>query len=993
MLNDNASDPSGVCALSSSLTGPENVYSGAEGNQNPGTIWVGGEIGAEFEYGLDPCWAGDTDYGSWTIPGGIADGTYNANVYAANAGNYEAQGFSGNGSPTIASYSNSISVDDTQPSLSVSPTGVGNTGTVSITVGPSGLGSVSCTQGGASVTLTPEGGNPGGGAGTYNYGFATNTSGVACEASNGDVNGALTGTVNVPTIQIDPSGYTQGSWTSQPVTIEPSVTAVGGDGTTDLSCTVNGNPAGTPSSFVVSADGVDTIECTVEDATYTSNVGSATLTVDEDSQVPKLSFDTGGGYAPTSSQATDPSSAPGQNWLNGTDPVTIGVTGTEATVLSGVSQMTCVANGYSSHPFTLTNTGSTPFDDSFTLTATNGGIDGQNVIVCSGASGASVTGADGATVGSSSSEYVDVSDDSWPSTPDGHESGPPATCGISGAVDRGKCAYSDGPSQTVWQRTPQTVRITADHTQGGAPITSITCSGVTMPVSSWTAAADPQDVDSDNGMSVVATVEPQGGTLSCSATDSATPADTYDLGTYYFPIDSIAPDGWFEPVGYNGAPKDVIQVEASDVGSGVAQVIVQATDTTTGQLYAGSALTGDPADGTSAYATYNPGSHLYDVTVDPALLPANDSFAFTATVSDVAGNTATISTIDPADGGGQFVLTPGGSGANAIGDLTDITAMANAVRPALAAKTAKQEVTTTTLPELPSFMTGASSTASTRSHMARRSLGLVSALAKTKAKVCTKAEKVKVRVREHLAKDDTKTVVKTEIKRVRIKCPSTATVHVVALSVPYGKAITITGTLADLSTPSVVMGGDTITVYETDQATGVTTIAGQTTTSRTGAFSYPVKAGASRQITLAYAGSANQRGTSAAFLARYIGKTTVHAKTKLVTAGKTITLSGRLLGGDVPDRGAIVQVFYILPGHTFGWAPFKRAQTNRKGIYVVKLPTVEADVGDTYKLRVEIPAQTAWGFQKTTSNVVTVQVSSRTQQQLPDKGGKAGSKG
>jgi hypothetical protein len=481
-----------------------------------------------------------------------------------------------------------------------------------------------------------------------------------------------------------------------------------------------------------------------------------------------------------------------------------------------------------------------------------------------------------------------------------------------------------------------------------------------------------------------------GGTLSCSASDSATPADTYDLGTYYFPIDSIAPGGWFEPVGYRGAPKDVIQVKASDAGSGVAQVIVQATDTTTGQVYAGSALTGNPADGTTAYATYNPGSGLYDVTVDPALLPANDSFAFIATVSDVAGNAATISTVDPADGGGQFVLTPGGSGSYAIGDLTQITATANAVRPAPAATTAKQDVSATTLPELPSFVTGASSAASIRSHDAGQTVGLVTALAKTKTKVCTKAEKVKVRVLKHLSKHRTKMVVKTVRKRVRVKCPSTATVHVVALKVPYGKAITITGTLTDLSTPTVVMGGDAISVYETDQATGVTTIAGQTTTSSTGAFSYPVKAGPSRQITLAYGGSADQRGTSTEFLARYIGKTTIRAKAKLVTAGKTITLSGRLFGGDVPDRGAIVQVFYTLPGHTRGWAPFKRSQSNREGIYVVKLPTGTADGGETYKLRVEIPAQTAWGFQTTTSNVITIRVRLKNQQQLHPKGGKAG---
>jgi hypothetical protein len=56
----------------------------------------------------------------------------------------------------------------------------------------------------------------------------------------------------------------------------------------------------------------------------------------------------------------------------------------------------------------------------------------------------------------------------------------------------------------------------------------------------------------------------------------------------------------------------------------------------------------------------------------------------------------------------------------------------------------------------------------------------------------------------------------------------------------------------------------------------------------------------------------------------------------------------------------------------------------------VKLPTGTADGGETYKLRVEIPAQTAWGFQTTTSNVITIRVRLKNQQQLHPKGGKAG---
>ena len=64
------------------------------GNQNPGVTNVGGEIGEEFEYGTDPCWAGQTDSGSWTLPAGLTSGSYTASLQASNPGNYEAQGFS-----------------------------------------------------------------------------------------------------------------------------------------------------------------------------------------------------------------------------------------------------------------------------------------------------------------------------------------------------------------------------------------------------------------------------------------------------------------------------------------------------------------------------------------------------------------------------------------------------------------------------------------------------------------------------------------------------------------------------------------------------------------------------------------------------------------------------------------------------------------------------------------------------------------------------------
>jgi len=172
------------------------------------------------------------------------------------------------------------------------------------------------------------------------------------------------------------------------------------------------------------------------------------------------------------------------------------------------------------------------------------------------------------------------------------------------------------------------------------------------------------------------------------------------------------------------------------------------------------------------------------------------------------------------------------------------------------------------------------------------------------------------------------------------------------------------------------MAGDTVTVYQTDNATGVVTVLGQAPTSSTGTFTYTVAAGASREITLVYGGSANDRGTAAAFDARYIGKTTIVAKAKLVAPGRTLKLSGQIFGGDAPTQGAIVQIYYAtcVPGRTGGWAPFKRAKANSKGVYVFKLPTPRTNAGYIYRFRVEIPTQTGWGYHGAASNTVTIRV-------------------
>ena len=184
-------------------------------------------------------------------------------------------------------------------------------------------------------------------------------------------------------------------------------------------------------------------------------------------------------------------------------------------------------------------------------------------------------------------------------------------------------------------------------------------------------------------------------------------------------------------------------------------------------------------------------------------------------------------------------------------------------------------------------MTGASSSSAIRAHIASRST-LVTALAKKKTSACYKDKRVKYHG-------------KTVTRKVREKCPSSKTIKVASLKVPYGKAVRITGTLDD-TTANAAVGGAKISVYQTDNATAVTTVAGSTTTNTSGSFSFKLKAGASREITLLYGGSADRRGTAAAFDAGYVGKTTIKVNDRDVQPGAAFRLTGKVYGGRYPER-------------------------------------------------------------------------------------------
>ena len=631
-LNLSASDPAGVCALYAGLTGASNVVGGVVGHENPGVVNVGGAIGGEFEDGTSPCWTGQTDSGTWILPGGLPAGWYSVDVYAANPGDYESQGFSAANSPLVASYSNVIEVDDSTPTLSwanAASTWTSQTSeTLDVSAGPSGVSAVTCTDNGSSDSATLLSGSTAG-AGTTTWAVPTPANGannVSCTAGNGDVNGALVGAATrtfdvdstVPTVSFMDAGYVQGSWTNQSQTVQ--VRATGGPGGIHTTtCSMDGSAGAELSNasggtVTVTGDGEHTLRCV---AVSNTNVqGSATYHVNIDAEQPTLSFLVNG-------------TAPSTTYLSGAPVVTV-VGGEDGGILSGLSQISCSVNGGA--PFLLSGIGAAGnYTGSFELEQ-----NGTDHVSCIGKTVA------GSTQVSPSNVTVNVDNPNY-------------AANASALIDDGADPYSNGPSQSQWYVTPQSVTVTADNTGGGAPIASISCKGAltgTWPISAVNS-------DSRGGEQITLTVPAPGGDLSCAAQDTA--GNVYVLGSYLFQIDQTPPTGYFLPTSSWPQP-DEISIHAGDGGgSGVSLV----------RVYGESPDVEQGAPQFVGDAQYDPGTHDYVVTIPDGVAPwVAGGWKFYANVVDVAGNQGEITT--EADGATEELTLP-------LREATAVTASADQV--------------------------------------------------------------------------------------------------------------------------------------------------------------------------------------------------------------------------------------------------------------------------------------------------------------------------
>jgi hypothetical protein len=332
----------------------------------------------------------------------------------------------------------------------------------------------------------------------------------------------------------------------------------------DVTCTVG--PAGSqqtvaisssqlPYSLPVTQNGANDVSCTAENNVNYTTTARLSGQVLIDNQAPTVSF-------------SGPSPAPA--WVSGSQTIT--VTGSEQQSLSGIESVSCQLDG---------SAGWTTTQGATAKVQVNG--DGQHTLRCYTTTGAGIK---------SAVESYAIQIDSTP----------PAV------------SFSNGPSQTAWSTTAQTIDVTATKPAGSSGVDEISCT-LNQQASVYGNAGEPQS------QTVEITVQPPGGVLTCRALDHA--GNWSGMQAWSFLIDDSPPTGVFL------APDPLhparVSVRLEDTESGVAGARIELQTASSWQQLP-TTLNGNLASATIA---------------DDGSIP-DGTYDIQALVWDKAGNEATI---------------------------------------------------------------------------------------------------------------------------------------------------------------------------------------------------------------------------------------------------------------------------------------------------------------------------------------------------------------
>jgi hypothetical protein len=186
------------------------------------------------------------------------------------------------------------------------------------------------------------------------------------------------------------------------------------------------------------------------------------------------------------------------------------------------------------------------------------------------------------------------------------------------------------------------------------------------------------------------------------------------------------------------------------------------------------------------------------------------------------------------------------------------------------------------------------------------------------------------------------------------------------LTVAYGKAVKIAGTLKNLKLSGKPISGARILVYQVITGTRAYKKLGSVRTNAKGNYSYRVRPGASRTLYVVYPGTQLLRSAVSDLQERFNGKVSLNASK--INAGGKLVITGAVKGGHIPSGGLNVTIDYRQAGAP-GSGTLGTVRTDRRGRYRFVQHFAANTKGLVYDLWAVIPGnQPKWPYLKATTH-------------------------
>lgn len=167
------------------------------------------------------------------------------------------------------------------------------------------------------------------------------------------------------------------------------------------------------------------------------------------------------------------------------------------------------------------------------------------------------------------------------------------------------------------------------------------------------------------------------------------------------------------------------------------------------------------------------------------------------------------------------------------------------------------------------------------------------------------------------------------------------------------------------------IGGTTLGVFEQPRNGGSFRKIASLRTSEAGRFEFTIAPGPSRTIAVRYEGTPLVKPAVQTLALKVPARTTIAASRRFLHNGETVRLSGRLVGGPVPDGGKLIDLQAFYRG---AWRTFATPRSNARGRWSFRY-TFEVTRGLVrYRFRARIRREAAYPYELGYSRVIGVTV-------------------